>query len=143
MTGSVHAAIGSAIGRFVKNKPLAFGLGVLSHFIGDIVPHHDMGPSETPLVFATMARIVQQHGWKSPQFWGALGGICPDFEHIPAELRKDPRRHKAMSEKIFPTHNGQVEHGEWPLAEKWGVVMQVMLFLGGLYLAGTLGRPKK
>ena len=25
MTGSVHAALGAAVGRYVKNKPLAFG----------------------------------------------------------------------------------------------------------------------
>lgn len=142
MTGSVHAALGAAIGRFVKNKPLAFVLGVGSHFVGDIVPHHDMGPAETPIVFATMARIAQQHGWNSPQFWGALGGICPDFEHIPAELRKDPRRFKAMDDKLFPTHNNTVQHATWPLEERWGVLMQIVLYLAGLYLAGTLG-PKR
>jgi hypothetical protein len=139
MTGSVHAALGAAIGRVVKNKPLAFVAGVASHFVGDIVPHHDMGPAEAPIVFGTMARIAQQHGWNSPQFWGALGGICPDFEHISAELRKDPRRHGPMKEKIFPTHNGKVKHAEWPYAEHWGVLMQIILYLGGLYLAGTLG----
>ena len=142
MTGSVHAALGAAIGRFVKNKPLAFVAGVASHFVGDIVPHHDMGPAETPIVFATMARIAQQHGWNSPQFWGALGGICPDFEHIPAELRKDPRRFKAMKGKIFPTHNGMVQHASWPLEERWGVLMQIVLYFGAMYLAGALG-PKR
>ena len=45
MTGSVHAALGAAVGRYVKNKPLAFGAGVLSHFLGDITPHHDVGRS--------------------------------------------------------------------------------------------------
>ncbi len=143
MTGSVHAALGAAIGRFIPNKPLAFVAGVASHFAGDVVPHHDMGPGETPLVFATMARIAQQHGLNSPQFWGALGGICPDFEHIPAELKKDPRRHEPMDEKLFPTHNGRVAHGGWSWPEGWGIAMQVALFLGGLYLAGTLGKPKQ
>lgn len=143
MTGSVHAAIGAAIGRFVKNKPLSFVAGVASHFVGDVIPHHDMGPAETPIVFGTMARIVQQHGWNSPQFWGALGAICPDFEHIPAELRKDPRRFKAMPEKLFPTHNNKVPHATWPHAEYWGVMMQIVLYIGGLYLAGTLGRSKE
>ena len=74
MTGSVHAAIGAALGRYIRNKPLAFVAGVTSHMVGDMVPHHDLGPGETPIVFATMARIAQQHGWYSAQFWGALGG---------------------------------------------------------------------
>lgn len=143
MTGSVHAAIGAALGKRCVNKPLAFGAGLLSHLIGDLVPHHDMGPGETPIVFGTMARIVQQHGWDSPQFWGALGAILPDFEHIPAELKKDPRRHEPMAEKWFPTHNGKAKHGRWPLQEHWGVAMQIGLYLGCLYLAGTLGGPPK
>jgi len=143
MTGSVHAALGAALGRFVKNKPLAFAVGVLSHGAGDLIPHHDLRAGETPIVFATMARIAQVHGWNSPQFWGALGGICPDFEHIVPELKKDPRRFKAMPEKLFPTHNGKLQHGEWPLEEKWGVLMQIVLYLGGLYLAGTLINSSK
>ncbi len=40
-------------------------------------------------------------------------------------------------------HNGRVPHGRWPLHESWGVAMQVALYLGGLYLAGTLGKPKQ
>lgn len=142
MTGSVHAAIGALIGRCVPSKPAAFALGLFSHFAGDVVPHHDMGPAETPLVFATMARIAQQHGWDSPQFWGALGAILPDFEHIPAELRKDPRRFEPMAEKWFPTHNSKVDHGKWHWREEYGVAMQIFLYLGCLYAAGTLGRKK-
>jgi hypothetical protein len=143
MTGSVHAAIGATIGRYIRNKPLAFGAGVFSHFVGDITPHHDLSAAEAPLVLATMLRIGQQHGWNSSEFWGALGGICPDFEHIPYELKKDPRRFEAMPEKWFPTHNGKAEHAKWPFDERWGVLMQIVLFIGGLYLSGTLGNSKK
>ena len=138
MTGSVHAAIGAAVGRMIGNAPLAFVAGVVSHGVGDMVPHHDMGPAETPIVFATLAKIGQVHGWKSPQFWGALGGVCPDFEHISAELRQDPRRFLPMEEKLFPTHNGTLPHSKWPYSEKWGTLMQVALYIGGLLLAGTL-----
>jgi len=142
MTGSVHAAIGAAVGTLIKSPPLAFAAGVASHLAGDLVPHHDMGPAETPIVFATLARIGQQHGFHSSQFWGALGGVCPDFEHIPAELRRDPRRHEPMAEKLFPTHNGLAKHGTWPWREAWGIAMQVGLYLGCLYFSGTLGRKK-
>ena len=142
MTGSVHAAIGAAAGRFVKNPVLAFGAGVVSHGVGDVVPHHDMGAAETPIVFATLLKLGMAHGWKSPQFWGALGGVCPDFEHIIPELKKDPRRFGAMHEKLFPTHNGKLNHASWPFAERWGVWMQVLLFVAGLCLAGTLARKR-
>lgn len=138
MTGFVHAALGAAIGKAIGNKPLAFCVGMVSHAVGDLIPHHDVGVMEAPLLTATMLRIIQQHGWNSPQFWGALGAVCPDFEHIPTELRKDPRRFEPMEEKWFPTHNSQLPHAKWPHDERWGHVMNFTLFLGGLYLAGTL-----
>lgn len=142
MTGSVHVALGAALGRLIGNRPLAFGAGVLSHLIGDLVPHKDMGIGETPIVFGTLAAVGWRHGWDSPQFLGALGGICPDFEHIPWELRKDPRRHGPMEEKLFPTHSGQLQHGHWPLHPALGVAMQIALYFGCLYLAGTLRKDK-
>jgi hypothetical protein len=142
MTGFIHAAIGAAIGRFVKSKPLAFGLGVLSHGVGDIIPHQDLGVAEAPLLAGTMARVIQQHGWNSSQFWGALGAICPDFEHIPTELRRDPRRFAPMAEKRFPTHNGKLPHAEWPHDYRWGLAMNTALFLSALYIAGTLEQQK-
>ena len=140
MTGFIHAAIGAAIGKYVRCKPLAFGLGVLSHGVGDVIPHHDLGVAEAPLLAATLARIVQQHGWNSPQFFGALGAVCPDFEHIPTELRRDPRRFAPMPEKLFPTHNGKIPHAAWPHDHRWGLAMNAALFLGALYLSGTLGK---
>lgn len=141
--GSVHAAIGAAIGRYVSSAPLAFALGVLSHAAGDAIPHQDLGAEETPLVFFTMARVAQQHGWKSPQFWGALGAICPDFEHVPAELRQDPRRFEPMPEKLFPTHNGTLKHARWKFGKDSGIAMQIVLYLGCLWLAGTLGEARE
>jgi hypothetical protein len=140
MTGSVHAALGAAIGRFVPNPFLAFGLGLASHAAGDVIPHHDMGPAETPIVFATVLQMGVLHGWKSGQFWGALGAMAPDLEHIPAELAKDPRRFDPMPEKFFPTHNGTLPHSRWPFAERWGVWQQVILFVLGLWLAGSFAK---
>lgn len=139
MTGFIHAAIGAAIGRFVKNKPLAFGLGVLSHGVGDMIPHHDLGTAEAPILFGTLACILRECGLNSPQLWGAIGAICPDFEHIPTELRKDPRRFAPMKEKRFPTHNGTLPHAPWKYDKRWGHIMNFALLFGALYLAGALG----
>ncbi len=95
MTGFVHAALGAAIGRYARNPVLAFALGFGSHIVGDVIPHLDMDIGETPLVFGTLAQVYREHGWKSGQFWGALGAVCPDFEHIPYELRADEREVRA------------------------------------------------
>ncbi len=143
MTGFVHAALGAALGRFIKNKPVAFAVGFASHLLGDVVPHKDMGIGELPLLGGTLFHIIHRHGVKSPQFWGALGAISPDFEHIYYELKKDPRRFAPMKEKFFPTHTRrayQLEHGTWPLGEKWGLMMTFSLFVIGLWLADAVGR---
>jgi hypothetical protein len=143
MTGSVHAAVGALIGKYVKNKPLAFALGVLSHGVGDMIPHHDLSAAEAPFVLGSVLRIGQQHGWTSSEFCGALGGIFPDLEHIPYELKKDPRRFQAMDVKWFPTHNNKLNHAGWPYGETSGVLMQVVIYLGAMYLSGSLGGPKQ
>jgi hypothetical protein len=143
MTGSVHAAIGAAIGKQLRSKPLALIIGIGSHVVGDMLPHHDMGAAEAPLVFATLAHIALRHGWNSPAFWAALGAVLPDFEHIPAELKKDPRRSEPMEEKYFPTHNAKLPHLKWPWHINSGIAFNILLFLGGLYLADTLGKPKR
>ena len=140
MTGTVHAALGAAIGKVTNNALLAFALGVVSHYVGDVIPHKDVGPIEAPTLLGTMGAITWRHGWKSPQFWGALGAICPDFEHIPAELRRDPRRFDPMPEKFFPTHNGRAPHAGWPYSKASGVAMQAALLVVGLYIAGTLSK---
>lgn len=138
MTGFIHAAIGASLGRFIKNKPLAFAAGVLSHGVGDMIPHHDIGPTEAPLLASTLGLIILKHGFKSSQFWGALGAICPDFEHIPTEIKKDPRRFAPMKEKWYPTHNGKLPHAQWPHDERWGMAMNIILVFGALYIAGVL-----
>lgn len=143
MTGFVHAALGAAIGRAVKNPAVAFAAGVCSHVVGDVVPHHDMDIGETPLVFGTLGYLAYEHGLKSPQFWGALGAVCPDFEHIPYELKQDPRRFEPMEEKVIPTHNNRLPHGRWPGEAKWGVFFNFCVFLLGLYLAGTLHKRER
>jgi hypothetical protein len=143
MTGSVHAAVGALIGKHVKNKPLAFTLGVLSHGIGDMIPHHDLSAAEVPFAVGTLLRIGQQHGWKSSEFICALGAVAPDLEHIPYELKKDPRRFQAMDVKWFPTHNNKLNHAGWPWDKRLGVLMQIVLWALGMYLSGSLGGPKK
>jgi hypothetical protein len=140
MTGFVHAALGALLGKHIKDPFVAFGAGVGSHVLGDVVPHHDMDIGEVPLVFGTLGYLAYEHGWKSPQFWGALGAVSPDFEHISYELKKDPRRFGAMAEKFIPTHNGTLRHGKWPLEDKYGVMLNFALFIAGLWLAGTLAK---
>ena len=40
---TVHAAAGGAIGQFIHEPWLAFGIGFASHFVLDMIPHGDEG----------------------------------------------------------------------------------------------------
>lgn len=133
-------AVGAAIGKLLRHPLPALAGGMMSHLIGDALPHRDVGPGETPLVFATLAWVGKHHGWRSGQFWGALGAILPDFEHISYQLRKDPRRFGPIAEKWFPTHNYRIPHGRWNHSTASGVAIQVVLYVLGLWIAGALSR---
>jgi hypothetical protein len=41
MTTTTHAAIGAALGSVVGNPALGFSLGLISHFLVDMIPHGD------------------------------------------------------------------------------------------------------
>lgn len=107
-----HLIFGAALGQAVSELPgsgaIALGLGVLSHYFLDSIPHWErlVGPkgsefqTETPLKEWPRSYLIQTvidvvlavlllvyllwrvpHGdafWQSPVFWGAIGGLLPD-----------------------------------------------------------------
>lgn len=100
---TVHAAAGVAIGTFVPNVPLAFGLGLLSHFLLDRVPHYDppivpgtrqdgvfhhpvfrrflvISAADFALAAASTAALLDfLPGTLFPRVAGAFGAILPDL----------------------------------------------------------------
>lgn len=100
MTGFVHALLGSALGRLTGSRAGAFGVGVLSHALGDVIPHREAPlPVDAALTAAALAVLAGRYGADSPELAGALGGIAPDLEHVPSLLGL-----KGEEGKIFPTH---------------------------------------
>lgn len=116
MLGSVHACIGAGVGSFTDEKLVAFAAGVVSHAVADAIPHRDLAPEhEAPLLLGTLAAIAYWKGLDSPEFWGALGGVLPDFEHalVVAGLMGPER-------VIFPTHIADGKwHGDDSGTERW------------------------
>ena len=106
MIGAVHASIGASIGSFFNSRPAAFAAGVLSHLVADALPHKDFCPAvEAPLLLGAMSGIAVWKGLDSPEFWGALGAVSPDFEHallVAGIIRAE--------QEVFPTHIG---NGKW------------------------------
>lgn len=84
--------------------------GVVSHLVADALPHKDLSvAAEVPLLLGTMAGIAAWKGLDSPEFWGAMGAVAPDFEHallIAGVIGKE--------QEIFPTH---IDDGKWHGAE--------------------------
>jgi hypothetical protein len=124
--GSVHACIGAGVGSFTDRKCVAFAAGVLSHAVADSLPHRDLAPEhEAPLLLGTLAGIACWKGLDSPEFWGALGGVLPDFEHalVVAGLMGPERR-------IFPTHiDGGKWHGDESGTERWSQLILIAVSL--------------
>lgn len=107
MMAWVHAAVGAALGRVIGHPGKAFGAGVASHAICDLIPHRDLKPlQEAPLLALALGLIVWRRGPTSPEALGAVGAVAPDTENIAAKTGLIP--HSAM---IFPTHQGPGTHG--------------------------------
>jgi len=100
MMAWVHASIGAALGSQTSTHKSAFGAGVASHFIADLLPHRDYElPVEAPLALLALGLIGWRCGFKSREFSGALGGIAPDVEN-------GLQRLGMLSGTVFPTHTG-------------------------------------
>ncbi|MBI3572701.1 MAG: hypothetical protein HY092_00680, partial [Candidatus Kerfeldbacteria bacterium] len=99
MYSPLHASAGLLLATLAPNPVVAFGLGVLSHYVLDAIPHGDMnGPAwifggrKVPhLVYIEIADLglaaaavfiltAQFAPSVMPKLWlGALGGITPDL----------------------------------------------------------------
>lgn len=55
---SVHACAGAIIGRFSPNPIVAFALGLISHFLLDIIPHGDLKVYDTYRSGKILRRMV-------------------------------------------------------------------------------------
>ncbi len=125
MICAVHAAIGAAVGRLAGRKDTGFAAGVATHLLGDLVPHKDFDPkTEAPLLAATLALIAWRRGINSPEFWGAVGGITPDFENAAYVTGLLPKERL-----VFPTHVGGGTYHAPKVASAWpqGVLAAVCL----------------
>ena len=116
MIAAVHAGIGAALGSLLGDRPSAFAAGVASHLITDALPHVDCRPSvEVPLLAAALAGIAAWKGANSPEFWGSVGAVAPDFEHALLVTGLIKQEHE-----VFPTHidggryHGRETHSRWP-----------------------------
>ena len=125
MTATVHAAVGAGLGALLKTPAKAFIAGVISHHFTDKIPHKEAPPVlDVPAVGAFLCFLRFRYGRASPQFWGALGALAPDMEHVLAGVGVLGR-----DQRFFTSHGkNRGRHGKTE-----GYADQVLAaFLGGL-----------
>lgn len=101
MIVAIHALTGAALGRLCRSRPEAFLVGALSHLVGDMLPHRDLGLAEEALLAGgALALIGAAKGSASREFVGACGAIAPDLENVVGRVLDLPDERL-----LLPTHS--------------------------------------
>jgi hypothetical protein len=125
MIVALHVATGAAVGSLTGSRRTAVPLGVLAHFLGDVMPHHDI-PSrrfEIASGVAALGLLALVRGPLDPATVGAAACSSPDLEHL-LPLRRG----------LFPSHRWKRFHQEG------GLPAGVQLAAAGALLALVLAR---
>jgi hypothetical protein len=96
---SLHVGSGAAAGALVRTRPRAVAVGLLLHFLGDRVPHRDVGSRRFEIVSggSLLALLALRRGLADCALLGALASSAPDLEHVLPFPRPGGR-------KLFPSH---------------------------------------
>ncbi len=61
---------------------------------------------DVPLLAGALGVLAWRFGLQSKEIAGTIGGIAPDFEHVPSVFGL-----KSPDDGLFPTHSGLLPHG--------------------------------
>jgi hypothetical protein len=125
---SLHVATGAAAGALAGSRRRAVPLGVLLHFLGDLMPHEDVAsrPFEIASGVAALGALALRRGPLDPALWGAAACSAPDLEHL-LPLRRE----------VFPSHR-------WaPFHRSGGVSVAAQLLVAGAVLGALLASPPR
>jgi len=130
MTGTTHALVGMALGRFLHDRRQAFLMGLAAHAVLDALPHQDYSPVVSiPLdccgvgVLLTAASRSTAPGALA----GAVGGLLPDLENLV------PSRNPGRT-KLFPSH--WFRHNK--ASRRVGVAVELLTAAGAILLLCAL-----
>ena len=120
-------ATGAAVGALVGSRRAAVPLGVLAHFLGDVVPHEDMS-REVEMVtgVAALVAVGLRRGPLDPATVGAAACSAPDLEHL-----------LPLGRGVFPSHRWARFH------KSGGLSTGVQLLAAGVLLGLVLTRPPR
>jgi hypothetical protein len=132
MIVSLHVATGAAAGALAGSRRRAVPLGLLLHFLGDVMPHRDI-PSrrfEIASGVAALLLVAARRGPLDPAVWGAAACSAPDLEHVLPFPRPGGR-------ELFPSHR-------WaPFHQEGGLSAGIQLLAAGAILGAVLARANR
>ena len=102
---SLHVATGAAAGAALGSRRAAVPVGVVLHFLGDVMPHRDIVNRRFEMVSggAALALVAARRGLLDSATIGAVAASVPDVEHVIRLPRPGGR-------KLFPTHRWRKLH---------------------------------
>ena len=129
MVTSLHVATGAAVGALARSRRQAVVLGLVSHALGDRVPHQDNASRRFEIVSAAagIMLLAATRGPSDRVTVAALAASVPDVEHVIRLPRPGGR-------KLFPSHRVHGWHRSGGLPA-WAQVLTAGVLLG------TLARP--
>jgi len=107
---SVHVLAGAAAASYASNPLTALPVGLVTHALLDMVPHHDYGsipPGVVDGLAGLLLLTVIALGRGPVTAWGAAGGGLPDVEVFLGYFG-------LVKRQWFPTHNGLLPHPQRP-----------------------------
>jgi hypothetical protein len=129
MIVSLHVATGAAAGALVRSRRRAVPLGLLFHFLGDVMPHEDVESRRFEIASGVVAlcALAVRRGPLSPEVWGAAACSAPDLEHVLPIPRFRGR-------ELFPSHR-------WaPFHQSGGAPAALQLLVAGAVLGALLSQ---
>jgi len=127
---STHLVAGAAAGIMAESPAEGFVLGVLTHVILDLIPHHDHESVTTCILdcvlgTAVFLAVIAVFHPEMKIIWGALGGVLPDIEIAMYHFR-------LIRKRVFPSHTGCIPH--LSTTRMRGLIMQSLVIVLGLWI---------
>ena len=129
-------ASGAAVGAAAPSRRAAVALGLLSHAVGDRIPHRDI-PSrrfELRSGVALLLLVAFRRGVLDPATLGAAAASAPDLEHVVRLPRPSGR-------KLFPSHRFHGWHRSGGLPA-WLQLLAAGVLAGGVVASGHAPCPR-
>jgi len=128
---SLHVASGAAAGAIARSRPRAVATGLMLHFLGDRVPHRDIGSRRFEIASGGLLVLLlaARRGPLDATVVGAVASSAPDLEHVLRLPRPGGR-------KLFPSHRIVGWH------RSGGLSTAVQVTLAGVLVGTLLGRRR-